>query len=117
MVRMRLICAASPLLVLGFGQCNFNTFPLNGDADLGVPGGFLVPETFTISSHTPQPSQYYLVVDCGTGVRWTSRVVTIADGYSEPDMTEGWTCEVTQLPCNEPTFVGIKPWVAVTSCR
>ncbi len=43
----------SPLVGTGFGQCNFNTFPLNGEEYLGIPGGFIFTETFTIFYEHP----------------------------------------------------------------
>ena len=94
-----------PVVGDGFGECNFNSFPLNG-ADWGVPGGFFLDGTFTISTVTPQPSLYYLVVECH-GVRWTSQVVTIVNGLLDYDFGSGWTCEVTVEPCDEPTSVRI----------
>ena len=95
-----------PVVGAEFGQCNFNSFPLNG-ADFGFPGGFFLDqELFTISTVTPQPSLYYLVVECH-GVRWTSSVVTITNGVNDYAFDSGWACEVTVEPCNEPTNVRI----------
>lgn len=84
-----------PVVGSGFGQCNYNTFAINGEAELGIPGAFFAIETFTISSHTPQPSRYYLVVESGPCAdRWESVVVTVNDGYSEPTLESGaeWSC-------------------------
>lgn len=100
----------SPLVGTGVGQCNFNTFPLNGEEYVGVPGGFLFIEPFMITTNTPQPSRYYLVVHAGA-VTWTSRVITIVDGYSETDMSEGWTCEEVSVPCTGPDTILVEPVV------
>ncbi|MCB9391370.1 MAG: T9SS type A sorting domain-containing protein [Calditrichaeota bacterium] len=83
-----------------FNEANFNTFPLDEYGFFGLPGCFVMLENFTIAGSTPQPSKYYLVVDCGN-VKWTSRVVTIADGYSEHylSLASDWSCQVTQEPC------------------
>jgi hypothetical protein len=86
-----------PVVGNGFGQCNFNTIDMNGADFVGVPGTWVTLETFTIATNTPQPSRYYVVVECA-GVRWTSEVITINDGYSEVDLDE-WSCQVTQQPC------------------
>ncbi len=87
-----------PVVGDGFGQCNYNTFAINGEAELGIPGTFIAAETFTIFTNTPQPSRYYLVAESGPcGDKWVSVVVTVADGYSEPTLESGaeWSCELS----------------------
>lgn len=81
-----------------FGYANFNTFPLNG-WEYGAPDGFFYCNlNFVISTNTPQPSRYYVRVDC-QGVRWTSSVFIVNDGYQEFELTQ-WTCATTQVPCD-----------------
>jgi hypothetical protein len=92
----------------GFGQANFNQIDMaSGNDLLGIPGGFATDPAFTISTTTPQPSRYYVVVEC-EGVRWTSSVIVILDGLNEYYIESGWTCEVTSVPCDEPTEVNIE---------
>ncbi len=95
---------APPVVGDGFGQCNFNRIPLSSGPDLlGIPGGLATDPAFTISTTTPQPSHYYLVVDC-QGVRWVSAMFTINDGLNDIDVTNGWSCMVIPPECDEPTF-------------
>jgi hypothetical protein len=93
----------------GFGQCTFNEFLLNGEALLGMPGTFYMEEYFTFASNTPSPSRYYLVAEAGV-VRWTSVVMTFADGFSQQYVLETpseWSCEITQVPCTLPNHIEI----------
>jgi len=91
-----------------FGEANFNTIDMaSGNDLLGVPGGFATETAFSITTNTPQPSRYYVKVECGS-VRWTSRVFTITDGLNEYDLTEGWTCETTVVPCDGPTNINVE---------
>ncbi len=91
----------------GFAEANFNQFPMNGEEVLGVPGTFGTDPAFTIVTTTPQPSRYYIIVECGNA-RWTSVVFTVVDGLADYDLTEGWTCEPVQGQCDEPTQVDIE---------
>jgi hypothetical protein len=91
-----------------FGQANFNQIDMaSGNDLLGIPGGFATDPAFTISTNTPAPSRYYVKVAC-SGVAWTSATFTIADGLNEYDLSNGWQCEVTSVPCNEPNNVHIE---------
>lgn len=89
-----------------FGQANFNTFPINGEDILEIPGGFMTDPAFTIVTTTPQPSRYYIVVECGHA-RWTSSVITIENGLNEYEVG-GWSCEEIVFPCDEPTYYFIE---------
>ena len=92
----------------GFGQANFNQIDMATGMDLlGIPGGFATDPAFSITTNTPQPSRYYVKVECGS-VRWTSLVFTINDGLNEIYIEQGWTCEPTSVPCTAPTEVGIQ---------
>ncbi|MCB9368940.1 MAG: T9SS type A sorting domain-containing protein [Calditrichaeota bacterium] len=95
----------SPVAVgAGFGQANFNTIDMGTGEDLlGLCGGFATDPAFTISTTTPQPSLYYVVVECG-GVRWTSAVFTVLNGLNEYEVG-GWQCVPVGPTCNEPTEV------------
>jgi len=98
---------APPVVGNGFGQANWNQFDMQSGIDnLGVEGTFFTDPAFTISTNVPALSQYYVVIECG-GVRWTLRVFQIVAGPSDVDLAQGWTCEVTSVPCDEPTQVGI----------
>ncbi|MBK6764901.1 MAG: T9SS type A sorting domain-containing protein [bacterium] len=95
-----------PVVGNGFGEANFNEFSLNWSALFLDPGTFYFETNFTIPPNTPAPSRYYVRI-VGPAVMWTSRVITVVDGYQETEMAP-WTCEVTVVPCNEPTFIGIE---------
>jgi hypothetical protein len=81
-------------------------YALNGGDYLGVPGAWYSDPAFTYNSFTPAVSRFYVVVE-GAAARWTSQVYTIANGYSERDITGHFTCTVTAVPCDEPTHVVI----------
>ncbi len=89
-----------------FGQANFNTFPINGESILGIPGTFYTDPAFTISTNTPQPSRYYVKVEIG-GVVWTSVVFTILDGLRDYDLSEGWSCYGSS--CDMPSMIVLGP--------
>ncbi len=96
-----------PVVGNGFGQCNFNSFTLQSGYDYEVPGGFYLDPYFTISTITPQPSLYYIVVDCQE-TRWTSAVFTILNGLNDYDLgAMNWICEVHEVPCDAPTLINI----------
>ncbi|MBL0062473.1 MAG: T9SS type A sorting domain-containing protein [bacterium] len=98
-----------PVVGDAFGQANFNSFTLQSGYDFGFPGGFYIDPLFTISTVTPLPSRYYVVVNC-QGVKWTSPAFTILTGPpTDYDLgAMNWTCETTVVPCDQPTFVGIQ---------
>ncbi|MCB1060631.1 MAG: T9SS type A sorting domain-containing protein [Calditrichaeota bacterium] len=91
-----------PIVGSGFGQCNFNQIDMGTGEDLlGIPGGFATDPAFTISTTTPMPSRYYVVVD-GPLARWTSAVFTIENGLNEYEVS-GWVCNGEEFFCDEPT--------------
>jgi hypothetical protein len=98
--------AADQLAPVGDLGANFNTFFLNGVDYLGQEGAFYTDPAFTYASIQPVPNVFYVVIEGATS-RWTSRLITINPGFSEHDVTEGWSCQLTQAPCDEPTFIGI----------
>jgi len=76
----------------GFGQANFNTFPMD-DALIGCPGTFATEPAITISTNTPQPSRYWLRVCVpGQSRQWRSNSFTIADGLGEYDLSSNFNC-------------------------
>ncbi|MBK6764843.1 MAG: T9SS type A sorting domain-containing protein [bacterium] len=81
-----------PVVGGGFAQANFNTFVLNGESVGLEPGTFFFEENFTIATNTPQPSKYYVRVEDFWENTWTSRVITVVDGYQETDMAP-WSCQ------------------------
>jgi len=83
------------------------TYALNGGDYLGVPGAWYSDPAFTYNSFTPAVSRFYIVVE-GAAARWTSQVYTVANGYSERDITGHFTCTVTAVPCDEPTNINIE---------
>ena len=93
----------------GFGQANFNQIDMaSGENLLGIPGGFATEDAFSITTNTPQPSRYFIKVECG-GVVWTSVVFTILDGLRDYDLTEGWECctGCNEVPCIYPTLYNV----------
>lgn len=86
------------------GDCyacaNYVSFPLNGEEMLGIPGTFMTDPAFTIVTTTPNPSRYYLRVNCNAALLWTSRVFTIQNGLNEYDLSEGWSCLQLDDPCD-----------------
>ncbi len=83
-----------------------NTYSLNGEEYLGIPGAFYTDPAFTYNSFTPAVSKFYVVVDAPSA-RYTSSVVTIPPAFSQWDLTGLFTCQVTAVPCDEPTNVFI----------
>ncbi|MBK6766460.1 MAG: fibronectin type III domain-containing protein [bacterium] len=97
-----------PVVGNGFGECNFNTFPMNGLEVIGCEGGFYTLVNFTIPTNTPQPSRYWLRICVPDSDRyWRTNSFTIVDGYQEIDMNGMWVC--VEEPCggciNPPSVV------------
>lgn len=91
----------------GVDQGNYNSFALNGNDYLGVPGGFYTDPAFVFSFPTGGTRRFYVRVESPTA-RWTSRFFQLApNGFSDEDVTGAWTCEITAVPCNEPLFVSV----------
>ncbi len=72
--------------------CNYNSFSLNGEEMVGIPGTFCGGPAFVMNWEMPHPSIYYVrVLACDNGIRWTSNTFTIPNGISEHFVTD-WTC-------------------------
>ncbi|MBK6909380.1 MAG: T9SS type A sorting domain-containing protein [bacterium] len=84
-----------------------SVYALNGNDYLGIPGAFYTDPAFTYNAFTPAVSKFYVVVNAPSA-RYTSRVLTIPNAYSEHDLTGSWTCQVTVVPCDEPTEINIE---------
>ncbi|MBK8128255.1 MAG: T9SS type A sorting domain-containing protein [bacterium] len=82
-------------------------YALNGNDYLGIPGAWYSDPAFTYNAFTPAVSKFYVVVD-GAQARYTSRVLTIGNGFSEHDLSGSFTCTVTAVPCDEPTEINIE---------
>ncbi len=55
-----------PVVGGGFGEATRNTIPMSSGEDvMGIPGGFATDPGFAITTTTPQPSRYYVKVECG----------------------------------------------------
>lgn len=86
----------------GYAQFNFNTFTINGEAMLGIPGTFINEAAcFHSPYYFPVPPRYYLVVETPE-IRWVSAVVELPDEYYEPTLEtpEEWSCE-SRVPCGD----------------
>jgi hypothetical protein len=84
--------ADDPLADLGGPYpVNFNSFPINGEADLGVPGGFYTISDFASLGGMPTPPRYYLVLCSGADWNLVSNVQTLSVGPQEWAVNS-WTC-------------------------
>ncbi len=79
------------------GQCNFNTFPLNGEAGGFPPHAFLTDPMFIYHGSFPVPV-FYVVFECA-GVRLTSRTFTGNGAIMDVQLDDGWTCEAIVDTC------------------
>jgi hypothetical protein len=63
---------------------NYNVFPINGAALLGIPGTFAVETDFSTVGDVLSPNRFYLRIYCSDGnVLWTSEPMDIPQGPSE----------------------------------
>ena len=97
-----------PVVGNGFGECNFNAFPMNGLDLFGCEGGFGTDPAFTISTVTPQPSRYWLRICVpGQARQWRTNSFTIADGLADYDLAGLFNCvEEACGGCLTPPGVG-----------
>jgi hypothetical protein len=65
---------------------NYNSFPINGEAALGIPGGFVTDIDFCSAGCMPAPSTFFLRLTTPTGTTWESAATTFTVG---PDVY-GW---------------------------
>jgi hypothetical protein len=66
------------------GTVNYNEFPMNGGAMLGVPGWFVVENDFNTIGDVLTPNRFFLRIFCTDGhVLWTSELVQFPPGPSE----------------------------------
>lgn len=82
--------------MLEVGDCltcaNYNSFVLNGEMMMGMPGTFIVDPLLCFLSAVPQPPVFYLFtpipnsLDC-----WTSETFRIEDGLNDYQICD-WTC-------------------------
>lgn len=80
-----------------------NSFPLNGETELGIPGTFCGETGFGIGANFPQPWRFFLrVLVCDNDIMWTTPSFTLVDGYQEVDLSV-WNCE----PCAPPQPQGV----------
>ncbi len=88
----------------GFGECNFNTFSMNGLEVIGCEGGFGTDPSFIISTNTPAPSRYWLRICVpGQNRQWRTNSFTIVDGLLDYDLTGQFICvEEACDACDEP---------------
>jgi len=73
--------------------CVQNAWNLNGNDYLGMPGTFFTDPAFTPAGAVALPQRYFFRVAC-QDVIWTSPTSLVNYGYSEHDISQGWTCEV-----------------------
>lgn len=77
------------------GSSNLTQFTLNGDAEIGQPGCFVMLTGLISVDILPTPAGFYLVIfdTNGTTRLWTSSVHTMISGYQEVYLLESdWTC-------------------------
>jgi len=102
---------SDPMVVEGGGlnEANWHQFALNGNDYLGVPGAWYSDPAFIFNlPNLVNSTQVFLVIESNLA-RWTSHVITITSGAGTYLLgPEDFDCAITQVPCDEPTFVGIE---------
>jgi hypothetical protein len=100
-----------PLVVVGDGlnEANWNSYALNGNDYLGIPGGWYSDPAFIFNlPNLVNSTQVFLVIESNLA-RWTSHVITITSGAGTYLLTQDdFDCAVTTVPCDEPTFIHIE---------
>jgi hypothetical protein len=90
---------AQPVVGPNVGNVNYNTFPLNGEADLSYPGGFVTGDDFSSVGINPQPNRYYVTTHCGDGsAQWVSEVFLLNSGPNTIDLN-AWGCNSCAAGC------------------